>query len=92
MNSFERVIKEARKLHDKADKPNSAEVQTWLSGRCTKGLIIDLTNQYLSSLDELPKLSTATSEGREESDFLKGKIHTLESILNDITEIPEDSE
>ena len=91
MNSFERVIKELDKKKGNVDI-TSAEKATWLDTRCTNALIIDLTAMYLDSLSELPNLSTATNDDREESDKLKGKIQLLESILNDVTAIPEDDE
>lgn len=92
MNSFEKVVNELSIQQRTTDAPTSSDKETWLSSRCTRALIIDLTAQYLDSLSELPCLSTATSEGREESDMLKGKIQLLESILNDVTAIPEDDE
>ena len=92
MNSFKRVVNELSTEQKTTDKPTSSDKETWLSSRCTNALIIDLTAKYLDALSELPCLSTATSEGREESDMLKGQIQLLESILNDVTEIPEDEE
>lgn len=91
MNSFKRVIEELDRKKGEIDIVG-AEKQAWLETRCTKALIVDLSAMYLDALNELPSLSTATSEGREESDKLKGKIELLESILNDVTEIPEDDE
>jgi hypothetical protein len=91
MNSFEKTIKELDKKKGEIDI-DGAEKQAWVSGRCTKDLITSLTIDYLDALGELPGISTATGEGREESDTLKGKIQTLESILDYITTIPEEEE
>jgi len=91
MNSFDKIIKELDKKKGEIDI-DSTEKQAWVSGRCTKDLITSLTIDYIDASSELPKMSTATGEGREGSDMLKGKIQTLESILDYITTIPEEEE
>jgi len=91
MNSFKNTIKELKKEKSNIDI-DGAEKQAWLSSRCTKSLIMDLTSLYLDDLNSLPSLSTATDEGREESDMMKGRIALLETILDEIAEIPEEEE
>ena len=91
MNSFEKIIKELDKKAGEIDI-DGAEKQAWLSSRCTKSLIMDLTSLYLGDLNSLPNLSTATSEGREDSDKMKGRIALFEFILDEIAEIPEEKE
>ena len=91
MNSFKNTIKELKKEKSNIDI-DGAEKQAWLSSRCTKSLIMDLTSLYLDDLNSLPSLSTATDEGREESDMMKGRIALLETILDEIAETPEEEE